>query len=131
MNAGTLDLLNKAEKAILAAEKLLDDESLVQFSIGRAYYAMFYVAEALLNEKGIHYSKHGKVQAAYGEHFAKTNILDPRYHRWLLNAFDRRNIGDYGIQIEFSLDEAQELINQAKDFLNAAYNYLNIAQNTP
>lgn len=54
MNAGTLDLLNKAEKAILAAEKLLDDESLVQFSIGRAYYAMFYVAEALLNEKGLH-----------------------------------------------------------------------------
>lgn len=49
-------LLDKAERAIAAAEKLLttDAESVVN----RAYYAMFYVAEALLAERGLRFSKH-------------------------------------------------------------------------
>ena len=40
-------LLNKALDAIEAAEALLDVEK-PEFAAGRAYYAMFYVAEALL-----------------------------------------------------------------------------------
>lgn len=51
---------------------------------------MFYVAEALLNEKKLSFSKHGNIHAAYGEHFAKTKVLDPKFHRWLIDSFDKR-----------------------------------------
>jgi hypothetical protein len=32
---------------------------------------MFYTAEALLNEMGLEFNKHGAVHAAFGKHFAK------------------------------------------------------------
>lgn len=41
-------LLEKAQRAIQAAQTLLDAGNLPDFATGRAYYAMFYVAEALL-----------------------------------------------------------------------------------
>ncbi len=46
----TKQFFEKAEEAIVAAQQLLADDH-VEFSAGRAYYAMFYVAEALLNER--------------------------------------------------------------------------------
>lgn len=45
-------LLDKAVDAIEAAE-LLVDAGKADIAVGRAYYAMFYIAEALLNEKGL------------------------------------------------------------------------------
>lgn len=42
---------------------------------------MFYVASALLTRKGRSFRKHSAVQAAFGEHFARTGELDPKYHR--------------------------------------------------
>jgi uncharacterized protein (UPF0332 family) len=43
-------LLEKAARAIEGADTLLEN-GLSEFSTGRAYYAMFYTAEALLNER--------------------------------------------------------------------------------
>lgn len=80
MKEHTSKLLDRAQDAIEAADILLTHEK-VEIAAGRAYYAMFYTAEALLNEKGLQFNKHGGVHAAFGEHFAKTNVLDPKYHR--------------------------------------------------
>lgn len=44
-------LLAKARKSVDAA-KMLADEGMADFAISRAYYAMFYVAEAFLEGKG-------------------------------------------------------------------------------
>jgi len=82
-------LLDKAGRAIRAAERLMED-GLFEFAAGRAYYAMFYVGEAVLLSKGLRYAKHGGIHAAFGEHVVKPGEMDPRYHRWLLDAFDRR-----------------------------------------
>ena len=46
-------LLRKAERAIAAAESL-GRSDFPEFACGRAYYAMFYVAEALLALSLIH-----------------------------------------------------------------------------
>jgi uncharacterized protein (UPF0332 family) len=50
MNQNAQFLLEKAESAIGAAETLLR-EGYLDFAAGRAYYAMFYAAEALLAER--------------------------------------------------------------------------------
>ncbi|MFN8463529.1 MAG: HEPN domain-containing protein [Anaerolineales bacterium] len=48
--------MEKAESAIGAAESLLRD-GYRDFAAGRAYYAMFYTAEALLAEKELVFKK--------------------------------------------------------------------------
>ena len=89
MKEGSRHLLNRAGRAIEASETLLEN-GYPEFATGRAYYAMFYIAEALLNEKELRFSKHGGVHGAFGEHYVKTGLFDGKYHRWLLDAFDRR-----------------------------------------
>jgi uncharacterized protein (UPF0332 family) len=116
-------LLNKAEHAILATEALLKaGES--DFAAGRAYYAMFYTAEALLTDKGLRYRKHSGVHAAYGKLFAKSGDMDSKYHAWLLEAFDRRITGDYDVESATTEEEVEELITRAREFLQVARNLL-------
>jgi len=123
MREETQKLLGKASRAIGAAQALLR-EGHVDFAGARAYYAMFYTAEALLNEKGLHFRKHGGVHAAYGEHFGKSGLLDSKFHRWLLDAFDKRILADYGVEAVPTAEDAQRMIEQASEFLQESRRYL-------
>jgi len=116
MNDPTARLLEKADRAIAAAESSLRDGH-VEAAASRAYYAMFYAAEALLNERGFRFRRHGGVHAAFGEHFVKTGRFDAKFHRWLLAAFSKRITADYGVDAELTSTEVAEMIEQAKEFL--------------
>lgn len=116
-------IIAKARQSIDAAETLLKDRR-PGFAVSRAYYAMFYTAEALLLKKGLAFSKHGAVIAAYGEHFAKPGVLDPVFHQHLIEAFDKRQIGDYAFDEEISLEDARRQISRAASFLDAADRWL-------
>jgi uncharacterized protein (UPF0332 family) len=109
-------LLSKAERAIRAAEALVQaDES--DFAAGRAYYAMLYAAEALLFERGLQFRKHSAVHSAIGEQLVRRGLLDARFHRWLLDAFDVRIQADYGVDALITADEARAVIAQAREFV--------------
>jgi len=116
-------LLEKSQQSLKAAESLMDN-GYMDFAASRLYYAMFYVAQALLLSRSQSYSSHSAVIAAYGKEFARTGDLDARFHRWLLDAQDIRNLGDYGIGVEVSRNQCQELKVWAKSFLQAAKSYL-------
>jgi hypothetical protein len=52
--------------------------------------------------------------------------LDSKYHRWLIDAQDLRNIGDYGVGSQLPeecakmvCDWAVQIINAAEDFLQS------------
>jgi uncharacterized protein (UPF0332 family) len=119
----TEQLLAKAQDAIEAAELLLQAGK-NSFAAGRAYYAMFYTAEALLFEKGLEFRKHGGVHAAFGKHFAKTREVDPRYHRYLIEAFESRLEADYGVDIVLSTSAVNDIIQRAEEFLAVARSHL-------
>jgi len=124
MKEYTSKLLDKALDAIEAAEELTNMGK-AEFAAGRAYYAMFYIAEALLyNQFDLKLNQHGQVIAAYGKHFAKTKELNPKYHRWLRDGFEKRIFGDYGVDTGIEEDTAAEMINQARDFLLDARRYI-------
>lgn len=123
MKEQTAKLFEKARDSIEAADILLTNNK-VDIAAGRAYYAMFYIAEALLNEKDLRFAKHGGVHAAFGEYFAKTKEIDPKYHRWLLDSFDKRLVGDYGVEANLQMDVVASMIRQAQEFLEAATAYL-------
>ena len=124
MNNITRKLLDKAVDAIESAVILLDHGK-IDGASGRAYYALFYIAEALLNEKGLQFSKHGNVIGAYGREFSKTNLLDPKFHRWLRQGFDTRLVSDYQVDHFLEASVVSDMINQAQEFLDAAREYLN------
>ncbi len=108
----TRQLFDRALDAIEAADILLTN--------GKVDFA----AEALLNEKDFQFGKHGNVIGAYGQHFAKTKELDPKFHRWLLTSFDQRQIGDYAFDPNVEINVVVQMIHQAQEFLEAAKTYL-------
>ncbi len=110
-------LLVKAKQSIDAARLLSTKEDLYCFSVSRAYYAMFYIAEAFLLGKELSYSKHGAVIAAFGEQFCKPAICPTHFHRYLIDAHRLRNTGDYDVLAAISLKEAEEKIEQAEEML--------------
>lgn len=116
------ELLERARLSQKAAANLLRD-GFTNFAASRAYYSMFYVAQALLLSKDMSFSSHSAVIAAYGKEFAKTKLLNPEFHRLLLEAQDRRNIGDYGMIGGIEDAEAQEIMDWSKKFLKAAEKY--------
>jgi len=115
--------LDKSEQSIAAAAHLLSD-GYSEFAASRAYYGMFYAAQALLSEQGRRFRKHGGVHAAFGEYFAKTGLLDAKYHRWLLDAFDKRIKGDYDVEQVLTNTDAETIIAQASEFLAVARSHL-------
>jgi uncharacterized protein (UPF0332 family) len=87
-------LFQKARRNIRSA-KLLVADSDYDTAVSRAYYAMFYIAEALLLSRGLAYSKHSAVIAAFGREFAKAGVVPPEFHAHLRAASEARNISDY------------------------------------
>jgi uncharacterized protein (UPF0332 family) len=116
-------LLGLASESIRAA-KLLTAQGLNRFAVSRAYYAMFYCAEALLLAKGLAFSKHSGVIAAFGREFSKTAQLDVELHRFLIDASELREDGDYDYAAVIEDQETSEQIARAERFLSTAQDYL-------
>ncbi len=121
-------LLEKAERYIRSAQILAEDGDF-DSSASRLYYAMFYIAEALLEARGHSFSSHRAVISAFGQQFAKTQLLEPRFHQALLVAFSQRQLGDYTIDAGLGQEDIHRLISDARDFLAAGRNWL--SQNDP
>jgi uncharacterized protein (UPF0332 family) len=103
---------------------VLADDGDVDSAASRLYYAMFYIAEVLLQAKGLSYSSHHAVIAAFGQNFSRTKELDPRYHQALLAAFSQRQLGDYAVQSGLTRENIDDMLIDATDFLNAAHAWL-------
>ena len=123
MKEVTQKLLEKAFRSIQTAKALLESQDR-EFIAGRAYYAMFYIAEALLNEKNFSFRKHSGVHSAFGKHLVKTGDFDQKHHRRLLEAFNRRLVSDYTFDASITKNEAEELVAHAEEFLVAAKSFL-------
>jgi uncharacterized protein (UPF0332 family) len=123
MNEEVAGLLSKAKRSIAVAAGLLAAGD-ADFAASRAYYAMFYTAEALLPSRSLSFDEHAGVQAAFGKHFARSAELDPRYHRWLLEAFTARIAGDYGIDMVLESTDVEETIRRAEEFPETSLHYL-------
>ena len=123
MNPDIEALIHKAKESLGAARSLAEN-NYFDFAASRAYYTMFYVAEALLAAIGQSYNKHSAVISAFGREFAKTEKMDSKFHRWLIDAQDFRNIGDYGVESHVSEDDANIVCDWANEFIKSAENFL-------
>ena len=63
----------------------------------------------MLNE-GLTFSSHAAVISAFGRDFARTGRVPVEFHRYLIDAQDLRNQGDYDIDSAITEAEANQLI---------------------
>jgi uncharacterized protein (UPF0332 family) len=119
----TDELLQKGRESLGAANLLLD-QGYADFAVSRGYYAMFYAAEAALLSQGLTFSKHTAVIAAFGKHLAKPELVPSHLHRYLLDAFDIRQVGDYDAPGMVGEERAGRVLAQAREFLGVIEIYL-------
>lgn len=116
-------LLEKAARSFDAAGRLLENGD-ADFAASRAYYGCFYVAEALLLDRGLSFSTHAGVIGEYGRIFARTRRLEPHFHRLLSRSFRARQAADYGTDFDLSATDVHALVGEGRRFLDAATRYL-------
>ena len=116
MTREQMELLIQAQDS-LAAARLLQEQGYFGFAASRAYYTMFYVAEAALLEQNLAFSRHSGVIGAFGKHLVKTDKVHAKYHRYLIRGMEVRHSGDYGTGESVSEEECTEQIGRAREFL--------------
>ena len=117
------DLTEKAKRFLRSAEVLLVDGD-YDSCVSRCYYAMFFLAEAILLTKGLKASSHKGVISIFGEHFIKTGILGKELGRALNDTYDSRQIGDYAIGFMITKDEAESRLEKARNFVTEVEQHL-------
>ena len=116
MNDEIKRLIEKAERSLEAAKTLVDRGD-YDFAVSRAYYAMFYCAKAMLLTKGITTKKHASTISLFCEKFVKYGDFPEELASYLIDAFRKRQIGDYDVFVMPTKDEAKDLITKAELFV--------------
>ena len=119
--AGSLDearrWLERGRISLSAAEALIE-RGIYEDAVSRAYYAMFYAANALLVRDGLNVgSKHSAVVAAFGREYAKTGKVDPKYHQMLIEDFEWRQKADYDVYWNAAEETARARLQDARDLI--------------
>jgi uncharacterized protein (UPF0332 family) len=85
-------------------------------AVNRAYYAIFYAANALLATRGLERSKHSGVIAAFRQHFVKTGLVEPVFSEFYGKAMENRRAADYEM-VELGYEVAKQDLDRAEKFV--------------
>ena len=116
-------LLSRSRRYIKSAKLLIEDKD-YESAVSRAYYAMFYIVEALLLAEGLSFSSHKAVISAFGEHFVKTGLFSKDFSKSITRAFEKRQLSDYGFTFVITEKEAVDLLKEAENLADFASEYL-------
>ena len=108
----------------MATAKLLVEKGDYESCVSRAYYAMFFCAEAALLTKNLSFSSHKGVIAAFGQHFVKTGVFTRELGRQINRAFDLRQLADYESRFVISKEKAVESVSDCATFLREISEHL-------
>jgi uncharacterized protein (UPF0332 family) len=113
------NLLNQARQAVRSARTLLSSGD-PDGAVNRAYYAMFYAAQAALEHRGIEVtsSKHGTLVRRFSEHLVKPGVLPRALGSSLNEMLELRHKADYS-SVGVPPVEAERAATEAEAFLEA------------
>jgi uncharacterized protein (UPF0332 family) len=115
-------LLARARQEIEAA-RVLAAAGFAAQSVSRAYYGVFYAAEAALHSIGETRSKHSGVIAAFGRLVVREGGMDPETARALRRLFELRNAADYN-WLEAADIEPAPAVSDAELFIAAVADWI-------
>ena len=108
--------LERAQQSIQAAKEM-SASGFFDFAASRAYYSAFYAATAALLAEGLESGKHSGVIALVHQRLVKTGKMDKEQGKDLNWLFELRDVGDYGVTVHVSQQDAQRAIEVAENFL--------------
>lgn len=108
--------LERAQQSINAAKEVLGS-GYFDFAASRCYYAAFYAATAALLAEGLESGKHSGVIALVHQRLVKTGKIDKEQGKGLNWLFELRDVGDYGVMVHVSQQDAQKAVDVAENFL--------------
>ncbi len=117
-------LIEKADQNLLDASFLMTEQQSHASSVSRAYYAMFYVGQALLLTERVITQSHDGLANQLGEHLIKPGKLPGTASKLLKQVFTQRQISDYEIIAEVSRETAETVLAQASEFCELGKAYL-------
>jgi len=109
--------LEKAKNTLSYAKSYIDDTTL-DSTVNRIYYAMFYAVNALLITKGLYSSKHSGVRAIFNREIVNKGLIEKQWGEFFADMFDRRQKGDYKDFVEFEKQEVEEWLKKSEEFIN-------------
>lgn len=109
-------LVEKSKRYLKSADLLIGDGD-YDSAVSRAYYAMFYLAQALLLREGLSFSSHKSVIGAFGKHLIKSGKLKEEFHRSFIDLFEMRQMGDYEARTATDKQMATKALTRAKTFI--------------
>jgi uncharacterized protein (UPF0332 family) len=111
--------LEKAERTLRQAETLAMAGEW-DGAVNRAYYAMFYAAEALLAHLGLGARRHTGVLVLVDRELVAQGLVAPEQAARLREAYRVRQRADYADEAPVTADRGQELLAAARSFVAAA-----------
>ncbi len=122
---------NNFQIAIEQAEQALKDANLLwhtgrshRAAISRAYYAIFYASQSILETKQLVASSHKAQISLFGEHFIKPGIFPKKLGKMFGTFFSLRQNSDYDLLAEIQDDEVEEALKDAQEFVREIKNHL-------
>ena len=117
------EYMDYAHRMLRTAKLAYDDGDWVS-AINRAYYAIFYAANAALEIEGLERSKHSAVLSLFRETYVKTGKIEAEFSDIYGQAFESRNESDYE-RSAFPMEaDAQDAVEKAQRFVTRIENFI-------
>ena len=117
-------LIQRSNQTLRDARYLLSELESYESAISRAYYAMFYVGEALLISEEVVIKSHSGLANQLALYLVQPGKLPPEASKYLSRVFEKRQTGDYGFNPNFSRETAETVLAQATEFCAMGKAYL-------
>ncbi|GAB2559513.1 HEPN domain-containing protein [Spirosoma areae] len=123
--------LNRAKAHLQKAKEDLSDAQLLleanrpEGTCNRAYYSLFHSIIALLHTTDSGVPKtHTGAHTEFRKQFIKTGLFAEVFSAAISELFNLRQGGDYEIDFDISVEDAQDAVNKATEFLLQVEAYL-------
>ena len=111
-------LLHKAQTYLRSAAVLLELED-YDSCASRAYFAMFYAAQALLLKEHGQMPEDQGIRSAFYSAFVETGVLPEQAGAALDRGYELQERGDYSHRFAVSQQDAERVLQEAEAFVNS------------
>lgn len=128
MKKQTSFLLNKSQTFLRSAAVLLELED-YDSCASRAYFSMFYAAQAALLAENKKLPEQMGIRSAFIQQFVDSGRLPERAGRVLDRSYDLMEVADYSNTYSVEQEQAERVLQEAEAFVNTVADRLE--QKTP
>ena len=116
-------LVQRARRTLRTAWLAFEDGDYAS-AINRAYYSIFYAANAALSTRNLERHKHTGVISEFRLQFIKTRLLEREYSAFFGDVMDARHSSDYDFMVDVERERAKSAVDEAERFVTRIEQFL-------